>query len=117
MSQRQPPWWANLPAPEMTRSEQARWTDLQVLAYLWAVGDNGDVTFDDPVSVREVATALCVSVGRVSHSIRRMLSQGMVGRDEAGWYVRFAGQDALMDSCFILNLAYVVTYPRDEAAA
>lgn len=117
MSERQPPWWAYQPAPEMTRSELARWTDLQVLAYLWAVDDESTIHADEPVTTREVAAALGVSVGRAAHSLQRMSEAEFVKRDEAGWYTAKGGEVELLRAWFDTGPHRPITYPRDEAAA
>lgn len=117
MSELQPPWWANLPAPKMTRSERARWTDLQVLAYLWVVDDEDIVTAHEPLTTREVAAALGVSVGRAAHSLRRMSDAELVKRDEAGWYTAKGGEVELLRAWFDIIMGRPIAYPRDKAAA
>jgi hypothetical protein len=117
MSERQAPWWANQPAPEMTRSERARWTDLQVLAYLWVVDNEDVVTAHEPLTTREVAAALGVSVGRAAHSLRRMWEAEFVKRDEAGWYTAKGGEVELLRAWFDIGPRLPIAYPRDNVAA
>ncbi len=117
MSERQAPWWANQPAPEMTRSERARWTDLQVLAYLRAVEDGVLTSSDDPITTREIAAALGVSVGRAAHALRRLTGCDMVSRDEGGWFLWASGEDMLGEAGFCLSLGRAIAYPYSYTKA
>jgi hypothetical protein len=117
MSERQAPWWANQPAPEMTRSERARWTDLQVLAYLWVVDNEDVVTAHEPLTTREVAAALGVSVGRAAHALRRLTGCDMVSRDEGGWFLWASGEDIRGEAGFCLSLGRAIAYPYSYTKA
>lgn len=102
----------------MTRSDRARWTDLQVLAFLYAADEESAPSYSEPLTVRAVEAALDVSHGRATRAIDRLMRGGLVGRDECGLYARPGGWDALLGAGFdIAASAPVIAYPRDTEAA
>lgn len=101
----------------MTRSERARWTDLQVLAFLLAVEVDDNPFKGGPVTTREVEAALGISHGRATRSVDRLMRGGLVGRDEYGLFSVSKGWDFLDDNGFDASGVAVITYPRDAEAA
>ena len=69
----------------MTRSERARWTDLQVLAFIDAWVWDGprvlgkDDEWTDRLTRAEIAAGLGVAESTVAHSLRRLRRDGPTG--------------------------------------
>lgn len=117
MTERQAPWWAHQPAPEMTRSERAAWTDLQVLAFLYAADEESNALPGESTTTRAVAAALGMTVGRAAHALRRLRWAGHVGHDELGWFSRTRAGEVLAFAGYLSAAGPVITYPRDADAA
>ena len=117
MSERQAPWWAHQPAPEMTRSERAAWTDMQVLAFLWAEFEESGSSPGEPMTTRAVAAALGLTVGRAAHALRRLRWAGHAARDEFGWFSKTRAREVLAFAGYAPTHGPIITYPCDSEAA
>lgn len=101
----------------MTRGERARWTDLQVLAFLYAADEESNALPGEPTTTRAVAAALGLTVGRVAHALRRLRWAGHVGNDELGWFSKTRAGEVLAFAGYAPTHGPVITYPRDTEAA
>lgn len=108
----------------MTRSERARWTDLQVLAFLWAFDEDGvgmsTSARDDTLTTRDVAAALGVSVGRAAHALGRLRSRQLARHGEFGWGLSARWRcvrDELSRAGLMHSVGPCIKYQRDTEAA